>query len=93
LCFPLFLDTSTSLFRRLISNQNIFTAHNQHLFQRLNQSGWSHAKVSTLYLFAVTILVLARKLDNLFLLVAFLLAESVVGILLDRFIAVKFKST
>jgi UDP-N-acetylmuramyl pentapeptide phosphotransferase/UDP-N-acetylglucosamine-1-phosphate transferase len=93
LAFPLFLDTSTCLIRRLISRQNIFMAHNQHLFQRLNQAKWSHAMISTLYSFAVIILVFARKLDNITLMIVFVMAELLVGVFLDRFIAVKFKTT
>jgi Fuc2NAc and GlcNAc transferase len=93
LAFPLLLDSSTCLLRRIISKQNIFTAHNQHLFQRLNQARWSHAQVSALYSFAVIILVVARKLDNITLMLVFLIGELLVGIFLDQFIAVKFKTT
>ena len=30
--------------------ENIFKAHRTHLYQRLQQSGWSHAQVATTYI-------------------------------------------
>ena len=47
---PFFIDPLTCVLRRLINRQNIFQAHKLHLFQRLHQAGWSHAKVSTIYI-------------------------------------------
>ena len=53
---PIMLDTIYTLIRRLIQHENIFQAHRSHLFQRLHQSGWSHAQVSSLYIAASLIL-------------------------------------
>jgi UDP-N-acetylmuramyl pentapeptide phosphotransferase/UDP-N-acetylglucosamine-1-phosphate transferase len=47
---PLVGDAIYTLFRRLIRRENIFKAHRSHLYQRLQQSGWSHARVATLYM-------------------------------------------
>lgn len=43
-------DTVFTLLRRMIARERITTAHRSHLYQLLNQLGWSHAKVTSLYL-------------------------------------------
>ena len=48
--FPLVLDAIYTLIRRLIRQANIFQAHRTHLYQRLQQSGWSHAQVASTYI-------------------------------------------
>lgn len=47
---PLTADAIYTLTRRLIKGENIFQAHRTHLYQRLQQSGWSHAQVAIAYL-------------------------------------------
>ena len=47
---PLLGDAFITLIFRIVNKQNIFKAHKLHLYQRLNQGGMSHAKVSLLYL-------------------------------------------
>jgi Fuc2NAc and GlcNAc transferase len=63
LTLPITLDTIYTLIRRLMRHENIFQAHRSHLFQRLHQSGWSHAQVSSLYI--VASLTLSLTLLNL----------------------------
>ncbi len=46
---PILGDATFTLVRRLLRRENIFEAHKSHLYQRLNQSGWSHAQVSSAY--------------------------------------------
>ena len=53
---PIVGDAVYTLCRRLIRRENIFQAHRSHLYQRLQQSGWSHARVASIYI-GVTILV------------------------------------
>lgn len=53
---PLIADAIYTLTRRLIRRENIFKAHRTHLYQRLQQSGWSHAQVASAYI-AITLLV------------------------------------
>ncbi|MBO8228685.1 glycosyl transferase [Prochlorococcus marinus XMU1414] len=53
ICFlitPLIADPAICIIRRFLANQDIFKAHQLHLFQRLHLAGWSHRKVSTLYI-------------------------------------------
>lgn len=43
LCF--LFDATYTLARRALRGENVLRAHRQHLYQRLVQRGWSHAKV------------------------------------------------
>ncbi|WP_204141997.1 glycosyltransferase family 4 protein [Halomicronema sp. CCY15110] len=47
---PLTADAVYTLSRRLLKGENIFQAHRTHLYQRLQQSGWSHRQVAGTYL-------------------------------------------
>lgn len=47
---PLLGDAVYTLSRRLLKGENIFQAHRTHLYQRLQQSGWSHRQVALAYL-------------------------------------------
>jgi Fuc2NAc and GlcNAc transferase len=47
---PLTADAIYTLIRRLLKGENIFQAHRTHLYQRLQQSGWSHRQVAGTYL-------------------------------------------
>ncbi len=47
---PLFGDALITLFRRLYSNQNIFEAHRQHLYQRLYLGKLSKQKIALFYI-------------------------------------------
>lgn len=46
---PLFLDATATLFRRLRRGERITNAHRSHLYQRLANGGWGHARVSLVY--------------------------------------------
>lgn len=52
---PLIGDAIYTLIRRLMRRENIFKAHRSHLYQRLQQSGWTHAQVASTYI-AITLL-------------------------------------
>lgn len=49
-CSVYLYDGSFTLVRRMARRENIFQAHRSHLYQRLVQSGWTHKKVTLLYL-------------------------------------------
>lgn len=60
LLWPFLFDSSSTLVWRLKEGENIFEAHRSHLYQRLNIVGWSHSKISTLYLaFSLFCLIIA----------------------------------
>ncbi len=47
---PLTADAIYTLIVRLMRHENIFQAHRSHLYQRLQQSGWSHRQVASTYI-------------------------------------------
>ncbi|MBT4880588.1 MAG: glycosyltransferase family 4 protein [Alphaproteobacteria bacterium] len=49
LFFNFIYDTLFTLFRRTLRKEKIWDAHREHLYQRLNQSGWSHTRVTCLH--------------------------------------------
>lgn len=87
---PLLLDSSMCVLRRFCFGQNIFKAHKLHLYQRLVQSGWSHAKVSKVYIFATAQLSIIYFIWGLSALLLFSLLLLIIGIYLDLYIAVPF---
>ena len=46
---PLLGDAFSCLLRRLVAGQPLWQAHRLHLYQRLQQAGWSHRRVAILY--------------------------------------------
>ncbi|HEY5606816.1 MAG TPA: MraY family glycosyltransferase [Alphaproteobacteria bacterium] len=55
LFFHFIFDTAFTMVRRALRGEDITQAHRSHLYQLLNQCGWSHAQVSALH-FAMTAL-------------------------------------
>lgn len=63
---PLTADAIYTIICRLNRRENIFQAHRTHIYQRLQQSGWSHHKVTLSYvLVTVFIALLITFLGNL----------------------------
>jgi Fuc2NAc and GlcNAc transferase len=52
---PLMADALYTIIRRLQRGENITQAHRKHIFQRLQQSGLSHAAVAAIYIIATAI--------------------------------------
>jgi UDP-N-acetylmuramyl pentapeptide phosphotransferase/UDP-N-acetylglucosamine-1-phosphate transferase len=59
---PLLADPLVCVLRRLADGQPVFQAHRLHLYQRLQQAGWSHRRVAGLYGVATGALALALRL-------------------------------
>jgi len=76
--------------RRLLAGQKVLQAHRLHLFQRLHQAGWSHARVSSLYIAATAVLALALLIGGLPWVVTIAIVEILVGVWLDQNVAVPF---
>ena len=87
---PLLGDACLCVPRRLLAGQRVFQAHRLHLFQRLHQAGWSHARVSTLYIGATAVLALALLWGGLPWLITLAAFELLLGIWLDQKVAVPF---
>ncbi|MBU1696217.1 MAG: glycosyltransferase family 4 protein [Proteobacteria bacterium] len=49
LLFHFIYDTFFTFIRRLLAKENVFQAHRTHLYQLLNQMGYSHTKVTIFY--------------------------------------------
>lgn len=87
---PLFGDAFVCVLRRLFAGQPVFQAHRLHLFQRLNQAGLPHARVSLLYVSATAVLAVALLTGNISLLFFLSFSEVLFGVWLDQRIAVPF---
>ena len=87
---PVLGDALITVLRRLVAGQPVFQAHRQHLFQRLNQAGWSHARVAGSYLLATSLLAAALLGGGLDSVVLLLCVQSVVALWLERRVAVPF---
>ncbi len=87
---PLILDTGICVLRRLVNRQPLTKAHKLHLFQRLNQSGWPHSKVSLTYFSATLLLCAGLLTKNIFIQIIFALLVIILGIILEKF-ALPFK--
>ncbi|MAC83428.1 MAG: glycosyl transferase [Arcobacter sp.] len=88
--FGVFLfDATITLFRRKLNNENISQAHKKHAYQRLNQSGWSHFKVTN-YAIGLNIVLfsIVYFVSNLF--IAFLISL-ILLILVLKFVEMKKK--
>ncbi len=87
---PLFVDASLCVLRRLLTGQPVFQAHRLHLFQRLHQAGWPHARVSSTYIGATAFLAIALLWGGLPLVISLAVLEILIGIWLDQHVAVPF---
>jgi len=87
---PLLGDACLCVPRRLLAGQQVLQAHRLHLFQRLHQAGWPHARVSSLYIGATAVLALALLWGGLPCLLPLAAFELLLGIWLDQRVAVPF---
>ena len=76
--------------RSLLARLHVFQAHRLHLYQRLHQAGWSHAKVSFIYMFATGVLAFAMLFGGLNWLFSLSVSVLLVGVWLDQRVAVPF---
>ena len=89
---PLLLDACICVVRRWLDRQPVFQAHRLHLFQRLHQSGWPHARVASVYVAATAVQALVLLVDGLPAVVLSSCVLLAVGIWLDQRVAVAFKA-
>lgn len=91
--FPLLADPAICVLRRLFDQQEIFSAHRLHLYQRLHQAGWSHGMVALTYTSAVLILAILNALGGLPWLIVGIFLELLLGIFLEKSVATSFKDS
>ena len=87
---PLLADAFLCVPRRLIAGQRVFQAHRLHLFQRLHQAGWSHARVSSFYIAATAVLAIAFLWGGLPWSIILAVNELLIGVWLDQKVAIPF---
>ncbi|MBI96688.1 glycosyl transferase [bacterium] len=87
---PLFADAAICVLRRFVNGQLIFSPHKLHLYQRLNSAGWSHSKISVLYILASLLLVIGSIFGNIIILILIAFTELALGYYLDQHVAVRF---
>jgi Fuc2NAc and GlcNAc transferase len=87
---PLLSDACLCVPRRLMAGQRVFHAHRLHLFQRLHQAGWPHARVSSLYIAATAVLAMALLWGGLPWVITLAALEISIGVWLDQKFAVPF---
>ncbi len=87
---PLLGDAGICVARRLLAGQRVFHAHRLHLYQRLHQAGWTHTRVSSLYITATAVLSMALIAGGWPWVVFVASAELILGAWLDQRIAVHF---
>ena len=81
-------DALITVLRRFATGRPLFQAHRQHLFQRLNQAGWSHAQVAFTYFLATSLLSLFLFTAGLKAVLLVLFFEVAVACWLDLRVAV-----
>jgi Fuc2NAc and GlcNAc transferase len=87
---PLLGDACLCVPRRLLAGQRVFQAHRLHLFQRLHQAGWPHARVSLTYIAATAVLAVAMLAGGWPWVFGLAVLELLVGVWLDQRVAVPF---
>ena len=87
---PLLGDACLCVPRRLLAGQRVFEAHRLHLFQRLHQAGWPHARVSLVYIAATVLLAVAMLAGGSPWVFGLAFVELLVGVWLDQRVAVPF---
>ena len=87
---PLFLDSIICIIKRATVKQNIFSPHKSHLYQRLVSAGYSHSKVSSLYILSTILLSLIASYFGYKLLILSTLFILFIGIILDKYFAIAF---
>jgi UDP-N-acetylmuramyl pentapeptide phosphotransferase/UDP-N-acetylglucosamine-1-phosphate transferase len=87
---PLLGDACSCVPRRLLAGQRVFQAHRLHLFQRLHQAGWPHARVTLIYVAATAVLAVAMLAGGWPWVSGLAVVELVVGVWLDQRVAVPF---
>lgn len=87
--FPIFLDAAVTLVRRWRSGEPLTQAHRSHLYQRLANGGWGHARVSLLYGVAagagLVVSVIAEGPRRPYVLAFYFGTVTLAGFVLDRF--------
>ena len=89
---PFLADPFICLIRRFFAGHRVFLPHRLHLFQRLQQAGWPHSRVSLTYICATFVLAFAMLCGGFVCVLCFSIVLFMIGVWLDQCVAVPFKS-
>lgn len=87
---PLFADSIVTIVRRFFAQQDFFSAHRLHLYQRLHQSGWSHSLVALTYVSSTLLLCISFLIGGLSSVLLALFVVLILGLMLDKYFAIPF---
>lgn len=87
---PLLADALVCILQRFFAGHNLFEAHRLHLYQRLQKAGWSHSKVSILYIGATSFMALGLFAGGLLCVSIFAIFIIAIGFWLDSRFAEPF---
>ena len=73
-----------------MAGQRVFQAHRLHLFQRLHQAGWPHARVALTYVAATALLAVAMLVGGWLWVFGLAVLVLLLGVWLDQRVAVPF---
>ena len=90
---PLLADPFFCVIRRFKNNHKIFDAHRLHLYQRLNQAGWTHSNVAILYVVGTLLLAIIFLSFGLKWTLLFSIFEIIFGAWIDFKVAISFRNT
>ena len=76
--------------RRFYKGENIFTPHKLHLYQRLNQAGWPHSKISTIYMLLTLKISIFYMLFDLNGVIISLLFQILIFYIFENLYSIKF---
>lgn len=88
--FPILADAGGCVLRRIQYRQPILRPHKLMLYQRLNQSGWKHSQVASLYTGLTAWLAITHILGGLYWVLLMVVVQSFLCLWLDQRVAVPF---
>ena len=89
---PLLMDSLFCIVRRIKNNENIFSPHKKHLYQRLHQHGMNHQEVSIIYAVSTSILLIFSYTSNLIIMAGLTFLLFTFGIYLEKNYAKPFNN-
>jgi len=90
---PLLGDAAFCVIKRFWAGKNIFKAHRSHLYQRLQRAGFSHTKVSIIYILGTLTLAFSFIILNLKYTIFIAILELFVIYYIDKNFAISFENS
>lgn len=81
---PIFADIIITLIRRFSIGENIFKPHKLNLYQRLNQSGMSHSKITLIYSLATFLICFSYLVGSGLFFLSSLMSVLIIGYFIDK---------